>query len=219
MASNENGTEMNSSPIAELWPEPNARIWFCLRTHLKHEHIAAGHLGRIPGIEVFNPQLRLLRSTRRGRKCFVESLFPNYVFASFDLATMLDRVTYTPGVKMVLRFGGLVPEIRNEVIQDMRQELAGISSSLLTDAPTEGDEVEIAGGAFAGMKASVTRVLPAQQRAQILLEVMGRPVPAELSLDLVLFNRRNAAQIALPALDLPYLSNNAVVRKCNATTH
>lgn len=217
MASNENGTETNSSPIAELCPESNARIWFCLRTHLKHEHIAAGHLARIPRVEVFNPQLRLLRSTRRGRKYFIESLFPNYVFASFDLETMLDRVTYTPGVKMVLRFGGLVPEIPNEVIEDMRQGLAGIGSRLLTDAPAEGDEVEIAGGVFAGMKASVTRVLPARQRAQILLEVMGRLVPAELSLDLVLFNRRNAAQIALPTLDLSLVPKNAGVPNCTAT--
>ena len=192
---------MISSPIAELCPQSAEPVWFCIRTHLKHEHIAAAHLRKTGDLQVFNPQLRLLRSTRRGRKWFTESLFPNYVFASFVLETMLERVTYTPGVKMVLRFGNHVPEIPNSVIEDMRQGLAELSNKVLTDAPMEGDEVEIAGGAFAGMKASVTRVLPARQRAQILLEVMGRLVTAELSLDLVLFNRRDAAQIALPGVE------------------
>lgn len=191
---------MTSSPIAELCPQTGEPVWFCIRTHLKHEHIAAAHLRKMADLRVFNPQLRLLRSTRRGRKWFTESLFPNYVFASFVLETMLEKVTYTPGVKMVLRFGSHVPEIANSVIEDMQEGLAALSSKVLTDAPMEGDEVEIAGGAFAGMKASVTRVLPARQRAQILLDVMGRLVTAELSLDMVLFNRRDAAQFALPGI-------------------
>jgi transcriptional antiterminator RfaH len=196
-------TEMEepSSPIAEPCAGHGEPVWYCVRTHLKHEHIAAAHLKQVPGVEVFNPQLRLLRSTRQGRRWFTESLFPNYVFARFVLETMLERVTYTPAVKMVLRFGGLVPEIPEAVIQDLQRGMAALDSAILTDAPTEGEEVEIADGAFAGMKGSVTCVLPGRQRARILLEVMGRLVPAELSLDLVLFNHRDAAQLALPRVE------------------
>jgi hypothetical protein len=87
------------------------------------------------------------------------------------------------------------------VIEDLRREVAGLASSVLADAPMAGEEVEITGGAFAGMTAPVIRVLPGRQRAQILVEVMGRAVPAELSLDLVLFNRRDAAQIALARVE------------------
>ncbi|MDE3066494.1 MAG: hypothetical protein KGJ60_02985 [Verrucomicrobiota bacterium] len=195
--------EMNTitSPIAEPWLGQGERGWYCIRTHLKHEHIAAAHLRRIPGVEAVNPQLRLLRATRQGRRWRTESLFPNYVFARFVLETMLERIAYTPAVKFVLRFGGRVPEIPPGVIEDLRRGVAELGPKVLTDAPVEGEEVEIAGGAFAGMKASVTRVLPGKQRAQILLEVMGRLVPAELSLDLVLFNRREAAQFALSRIE------------------
>jgi transcriptional antiterminator RfaH len=193
--------DMTSSPIAEPCADEGTQAWYCLRTHLKHEHIAAAHLKPIRGVEVFNPQLRLLRSTRNGRRWFVESLFPNYVFARFVLERLWEKVAYTPGVKAVLRFGARAPEIPEAVIEDLRRNLAGMSSQVLTDAPAEGQEVEIAGGAFAGMKASVLRVLPGRQRAQILVEVMGRLVPAELSLNLVLFNRREAAQFALPRLE------------------
>jgi transcriptional antiterminator RfaH len=193
--------EVLSSPTAEHWAGHAEPGWYCVRTHLKHEHIAGAHLKQIPGVQVFNPQLQLLRPTRQGRRWFTESLFPNYVFARFVLETMLEKVTYTPAVKMVLRFGGLVPEIPEAVIQDLRRELAALDSKVLSDAPVAGEEVEIAGGAFAGMKASVTCVLPGQQRVRILLEVMGRLVPAELSLDLVLFNHRDPAQLALPRVE------------------
>jgi len=164
---------------------------------LKHEHIASAHLRQIPGVGVFNPQLRVMRSTRHGRRWSMESLFPNYVFANFVLESGLEKISYTPAVKMVLRFGDRVPEIPDTVIEDLRHALAGLDSKVLTDAPMEAEEVEITHGVFAGVNASVTRVLQGKQRAQILLDVMGRPVSAELSLDLVLYNRRNAAQFAL----------------------
>ena len=51
--------EATSSPRAELRPYRSDSAWFCIRTHMKHEHIAAAHLQKLPGVEVFNPQLRL----------------------------------------------------------------------------------------------------------------------------------------------------------------
>jgi transcriptional antiterminator RfaH len=192
---------MTFSPSAELCPRQTERAWYCIRTHLKHEHIAAAHLAQLQGVEVFNPQLRLLRSTRRGRTWSTESLFPNYVFARFVLESLLERVTYTPAVKLVLRFGDRVPEVPDTVIEDLRRGLATLPSEDLTDTPVEGEEIEIAGGPFAGLRGSVTRVLPGKQRAQILLDVLGRLVLTELNLDLVLFDRRDAARIALARVE------------------
>jgi transcriptional antiterminator RfaH len=186
----------SAGPSSILHPPPSTP-WYCLRTHNKREHIAAAHLQKLPGVEVFNPQLRLMRCTRRGRFCNTEPLFPNYLFARFDLEQMLEKVNCTPAVKFVLRFGGKLPEIPHTVIADLQQQMAEVSSQVLTDAPVEGDEVEIAAGAFVGTKALVTHVLPAKQRVRILLDVMGRSVTTELSLDAVLFNRRNSAQLAL----------------------
>jgi transcriptional antiterminator RfaH len=189
--------EEASSAGAELCTHQGEPTWFCIRTHLKREHIAAAHLRRISGVEVFNPQLRVLRSTRRGPRWSTESLFPNYLFTRFFLEPLLETVSYTPSVKFVLRFGDRLAEVPAGVIEDLRQGVAELSSEVLTDAPVEGEEVEIALGAFVGTKGSVACVLPGKQRARILLDVMGRSVAAELSLNLVLFNRKNAAQIGL----------------------
>src|SRR3954453_19819651 len=73
--------------------------WCCIRSHPKREHIAAAQLNCVPGVEVFNPQLRLERQTRRGRMFFTESLFVNYLFARFVPETTLETVRYTPSVK------------------------------------------------------------------------------------------------------------------------
>src|SRR5436309_15593038 len=134
--------EATSSPIAELCPCRKEPAWFCIRTHLKREHIAAAHLRQHPDVEVFNPQLRLLRSTRRGRRWSTESLFPNYLFARFTLDSLMERIRYTPAVKFPVRFGDRVPEIPNAVIDDLRQRLADMSSQVLIDGPAAGDEVE-----------------------------------------------------------------------------
>jgi len=147
--------EATSSPVAEPRTCRTDEAWRCIRTHTKREHIAAAHLRQIRGVEVFNPQLRLLRSTRRGRRWSTESLFPNYLFARCVLESTLEKVTYTPAVKVVLRFGDRVPVIPDAVIEDLRQGVAELSSAVLTDAPVEGEEVEIAIGAFVGMKGLV----------------------------------------------------------------
>ena len=186
-----------TSPNAELLTRRSAPAWFCVRTQLKREHIAAAHLQQVRGIEVFNPRVRLLRRTRRGPQWSTESLFPNYIFARFVLETLIEKVSYTPAVKFLLRFGDRVPEVPDPVIESLRRELSDLDSQVLTDAPMIGQEVEISAEGFAGTKGVVAQILPGKQRARILIEVMGRCVPAELSLDMVLFNRRNAAEIAL----------------------
>jgi transcriptional antiterminator RfaH len=189
--------EMKTSPRAEPCRDWSQPAWFCIRTQVKREHIAAAHLGKVPDVEVFNPQLRLLKSTRQGPRWRTESLFPNYLFARFRLDSSLENVRYSPSVKRVVQFGDQVPEIADAVIEELRRGMAGLDSEVLTDAPLEGEEVEIARGAFCGMKGRVTRVLPGSERARILLDMVGRPVPVELSLDLVLFDRRDAARMAL----------------------
>ena len=189
--------EGNSRPIAELWVNEGRGDWVCIRSHLKREHMAAANLRQIPGVEVFNPQLRLLRLTRKGRVWSTESLFPNYIFARLSTPSILEKVKYTTSVKSVLRFGDSLAWVPDAVIQGLERDLREMKAKVLTDAPAEGDEVEVAGGAFAGEKAPVTRVLPAKQRVEILLEVMGRSIAAELSLDLVLFKKKNAASLVL----------------------
>jgi transcriptional antiterminator RfaH len=169
-------------------------VWACIRTHPKHEHIAAAQLSYVPGVEVFNPQLRLERQTRRGRMRSTESLFVNYVFARFVIATALERVRYAPSVKAVVQFGERIATIPNAIIEELRQTLIENADTVFTDAPLEGDEAEISSGPFQGEKGIIVRVLPARERVEILLDVMGRSLPTEFRLSSIIFKHRTAAQ-------------------------
>jgi len=173
--------------------------WYCIRSQRKREHFAAAHLRQIPGVEVFSPQLRLVRSTRRGRVWTTESLFPNYLFARFSLEKLLEKIRYTPSVKEVVQFGERVPAIPDFVIADLRHSLKEDEPRVFTDEPLKGEEAEISAGPFEGERGVVTQVLPAKQRVQVLLQMMGRSISAEFSLDTVLFKRRNAADFVLGA--------------------
>src|SRR2546428_12975747 len=77
---------------------PPGPAWFCLRAQPKHEHIAAAHLKTEPDIEVYLPRIRFKRSTRQGPVWFTEALFPNYLFARFDLAACLRKVHHARGL-------------------------------------------------------------------------------------------------------------------------
>jgi transcriptional antiterminator RfaH len=168
-------------------------VWACIRTHPKHEHIAAAQLSYVPGVEVFNPQLRLERRTRRGRMRSTESLFVNYVFARFAIATTLERVRYAPSVKTVVQFGERIATIPDAIIEELRQTLVENADTVFTDAPLEGDEAEISSGPFQGEKGIIVRVLPARERVEILLDVMGRSLPTEFRLSSIIFKHRTAA--------------------------
>src|SRR5437763_14645592 len=97
--------------------------WFCLRSQPKHEHIAAAHLKK-EGIEVYLPRIRFRRSTRQGPVWFTEALFPNYLFARFELASCVRKVRHARGVRGVVHFGDQWPRIPDAVIEDLRKTIA-----------------------------------------------------------------------------------------------
>ncbi len=154
--------------------------WFCLRTQPKHEHIAAAHLKDIPEVEIYLPRIRFKRATRRGPVWFTEALFPNYLFARFDLAECLRQVCHARGVSGVVHFGDRWPIVPEGVIADLRATVASDQVHVVPDELKPGESVHIAGGVFHGLQAVVTRVLPSRERVAVLLEFLGRQTSVEL---------------------------------------
>jgi transcriptional antiterminator RfaH len=154
--------------------------WYCVRTKPKHEHIAAANLARQAGLEIFCPRLRVERSTRRGIVRVLEPLFPCYLFVRCVLEEKLDDMRYANGVGSLVHFGGVIPRVPEEVVDGLRAYFANEEVVLVRDELRPGTEVVVAEGAFEGMRASVLRVLPARQRVQVLLEILGRPTAVEV---------------------------------------
>ena len=175
------------------------QAWFCLRTHLKQEHIAAAQLQQEAGLKVFLPRIRYQRSTRTGSTWVTEALFQNYLFARFDLAFDLRRVQHTRGVHSVVHFGDRWPVVSEDVIEELRCFMGGRDLHVIEETLLPGDPVQLVGGAIDGLEAVVTRILPAKQRVAVLLDFLGRQTPLELDREqlISLHHKRSEARLAL----------------------
>lgn len=170
-------------------------LWYCVRTQTKREHLAAGHLRELEGVEVFCPRVRYRKATRRGKVWWIEPLFPGYLMARFDIGQLERAVTFCQGVRGLVRFGSIIPDVPAAFVETLRSQVAAHASEdtdTVSVAPDieSGDEVEIATGPFRGLKAAVVQVAPATERVKVLLDFLGRPQVVELDLFSILLPRR-----------------------------
>jgi transcriptional antiterminator RfaH len=158
--------------------------WRCIRTQPKREHIAAGRLELLAGVEVFCPRIRFQRKTKRGKVWFEEALFPGYLFARFDMLTMFRAVSSAYGVRGLVRFAGECAKVPDFVVEALRAEMtAGPVILIKEPAMKAGDRAVMVEGAMRGLRAVVTQVLPGGERVKILMELMGTAVEAEVPME------------------------------------
>ena len=170
---------MQGTPTLQLLPP-----WLCIRTQPKREHIAAGQLELLDGVEVFAPRIRFKRRTPRGKVWFEESLFPGYIFARFDL-TMLRAVSSAVGVRGLVRFAGECAVVPDAMIELLQTEAATSAPIVIPDEPflKEGDAAVVAEGALVGLQAVITQVMPGGDRVKVLLNMMGTAIEAVVPID------------------------------------
>ena len=171
-----------SAPPATPGTGPSDAKWYCLRSQIKHEHIAAAHLRQFEGVEVFCPRVRIQRSTRRGLVWFTEALFPNYLFARFEMTRWLARVRSCQGVSGLVRFGDDVPAVPAQALEDLRAYMQDSELKTVSFIIAEGDDVEIVEGPFRGQNGVVKQLLPGRERIKVLLEVLGGATEVDLTL-------------------------------------
>lgn len=169
--------------IREGGAEP---AWYCLRSQPKHEHIGAAHLRLLEDVTVFCPRLRFKRATRKGVVWATEAMFPGYLFARFDLATMHRSVCYAHGISGIVRFADRYPTVEAGALSQLIDQTDESGVNELSYNLAQGDDVKIVGGAFAGLNAVITQVLPAKERVRILMDFLGRKLEAEVESSKVL---------------------------------
>ena len=158
---------------------PSQTAWYCVQAKHKHEHIAAAHLRELKGVIVFCPRIKFRRETRTGVVWVTEALFPGYLFARFDLVRMHRVVGYAPGVRSIVRFANRYPIVDELTVAQLSEYVGEKEIKVIDYEPSQGDNVKLAGGAFAGLEAVVTQVLPARARVRVLMDFLGRKIEAE----------------------------------------
>ena len=156
-------------PIQTISP-----AWYCARTKPKHEHIAAANVRKNLKLPVFHPRLRMERATRRGVVRAIEPLFPCYIFIRCLLEESLQEIQHTNGISSLVHFGHRIPTVPESVIEELQACFESEEPMSVQDHLAPGDEVVFADGAFAGVRTVVLRLLPARQRVQVLLDILGR---------------------------------------------
>ena len=127
--------------------------WYCLKTQTKREAIAAAHLRELEGVEVFCPLLRYRKATRRGKVWWVEALFPGYLLARFHLESNERAVMYSQGVRGLVRFGDKVPEVPDDFVEALREEVAKQGEKeILTVGPKIAEPSTFPASRLSGMK-------------------------------------------------------------------
>ena len=160
--------------------ENEASAWYTVRTQPKREEVAARHLRDATTHDCFSPRIRYRKRTRRGKVWFVEALFPGYIFVHCPIHTTLRHILSLHGVTGLVRYGNIIPVVGDSIIQNLRAELSEDLHVVPEDNPVAGDHVEIVGGPFLGMDATVVRTLPARQRVALLLDFLGRQIQLQI---------------------------------------
>jgi transcriptional antiterminator RfaH len=154
--------------------------WFCLRAQPKREHIAAACVRQICDVEAFCPRLRFRKLTNRGPVWFIEAMFPGYLFARFDYAACNRRIRQSPGVSGFVQFGERLALLPKTLVNDIKSQTAEDDVVEINPALEPGRAVQVAHGPFQGLEAVITRLIPARERVEILIEWLGRSLYAEV---------------------------------------
>ena len=147
--------------------------WFCIKTKPRLEATAKRILTRDTGIEVFCPMLRFERARKSGRVKVTEAMFPGYLFGFFNYRASHRHVAASIGVSHIVKFGGIPAVLYPEIIQSLREAVVSEETVEIPTCIQPGDEVKLLQGPFAGVRALVTQVMPAQARVKVLLELLG----------------------------------------------
>ena len=157
--------------------------WYCVRSKPKKERMAAGSVESLHGLEVFCPQIRFQRKTVRGPVWFQEAMFPGYFFARFDLFEMKRAVSYAPGVLNIPIFDGRIVPVPDAVIESLRADLDAESVVEAVEPLEDGEETTVLEGSMRGLKVKIIKLMPAQERVGVLMEMLGTLVEAEFPVD------------------------------------
>lgn len=159
------------------------RQWYCVQTKTRKEELVLAHL-EDKELPFYRPRLRA--PSRRGSR--VVPLFPGYLFVKLrDVGESVD-VRYTPGVRRLLGYGDEPFPVDEKLIEIIRERESddGVIRPCQLFRFREKEKVRLSGGAFDGLEALFQQYLPGKQRAQVLLQLLGRQVSVQVSVDQIL---------------------------------
>ena len=160
--------------------------WYAVYTQPHAEPKALQHLLR-QGYTAYLPRYRTKVSHARRRQIVLRPLFPRYLFAGIDRATMPWRpILSTFGVTDIVRAGDEPALVPTEIVTAIRErENTGAFDRLDSQQLLSlGELVRVTTGTFQDMVGRLVE-LRDHDRIVVLLELLGRTVRAQLRAEVV----------------------------------
>ncbi|HSQ01051.1 MAG TPA: transcription termination/antitermination NusG family protein [Candidatus Dormibacteraeota bacterium] len=151
-------------------------VWYVLQTNRNRERVAAAAL-RQRGIASYLPRIEQWPRPIVGSA--VAPLFPGYLFVQMN-GDLYAQVSWTPGVKGFVSFGGLAASIDDTAIEFLRSREGSDGIIHCEGGVSGGDQVRIVHGPLRGLTAVVECRLPARERVRVLLQILRSDTPVEL---------------------------------------
>lgn len=168
--------------------------WFLVQTKPKQEIRASENLER-QGINTFCPRVLVERLSRGKRRVSREVLFPNYLFVKFDQsASSAMSVSYTRGVNRIVSFGDSPTQVPEQLINQLQQRVDQNASSLISNLPEEGDQLQILDGPFRGLNAVFSQI-DGDSRAVVLISILSQKVKAVLPFSSLTHSKKSNVRI------------------------
>ena len=149
-------------------------FWYAIHTHPKEEDRATSNL-RAWNVETFNPKIRERRlNPFTGAASYEKKpLFPRYIFARFDAATLLSKICFTRGVKRVVGFGNGPVPIEDEIIEFIIEQTGEDGFVELGEELKRGDRVTVKTGLLGELSGIFEREIKGTDRVRILLNAIN----------------------------------------------
>jgi len=158
--------------------------WYVIQTKSKKEGEAAAYLS-LNGLEVFKPLMETF-APRNGRmKKEFRPLFPNYIFAKFELEKNYPLVRWARGVKKVLGFGGYPVPIPGEIIELIKKRTDENGIVKKTHHFVANDLVRIKTGPLKDLLGIFDRWVSDGERVKVLLNLIGYQPEVEIHYSLI----------------------------------
>jgi len=155
------------------------QCWYTIRTKPQSEYVATTEL-KLQGFEVFLPCVKSPQP-RIGRDDI--PLFPGYLFIHCDLySAEVPSFGIAPHVLGWVQFDGMIPTLADDDINSLMERLEVINNEGgLWRRFEAGEIVEVVAGHLQGFAQVIEAAKSPEARVKILIEFMGRTVPAQVS--------------------------------------
>ena len=143
--------------------------WYLIRTKPRNESRAQNYL-KCHGINTFLPWME---SVPNKGITTVKPLFPNYLFAQFDITESYPLVKWGRGINTIIGFGNYPTPVANEVISIIKNRTNENNVVNKAYMINKNDRVVVTSGPLKNLMGIFDRWISESGRVRILLNLVG----------------------------------------------